>query len=148
MALTHTWTSVYVTAKRDGSIVLLQIPLTAEEDDDEEEEDKDTSTFSMEPKLVMNLSQKLASVQEPGKIAVDRKGRIFWAVSKMLLVVDPDKGVILGKLSLPAEPTSVTLGEDGFLYISTSNALLRIRVREGPVKVPTNMVVRPASKSV
>jgi hypothetical protein len=148
MALTHTWTSVYVTAKRDGSIVLLQIPLTAEEDDDEEEEDKDTSTFSMEPKLVMNLSQKLASVQEPGKIAVDRKGRVFWAVSKMLLVVDPDKGVILGKLSLPAEPTSVTLGEDGFLYISTSNALLRIRVREGPVKVPTNMVVRAASKSV
>jgi hypothetical protein len=85
----------------------------------------------------------MASVQESGKIAVDRKGRLFWAVSDNLLVVDPDKGAILGKLALPADATSLTLGEDGFLYITTSNALLRIRVREGPVKAPTNMVVRP-----
>jgi hypothetical protein len=144
MALTPTWTSIYVTAKRDGSIVLLEMPLTSENDDDEEEGTNDKATIPVEPRLVMNLSQKMASVQEPGKIAVDRKGRLFWAVSDNLLVIDSDKGAILGKLSLPADATSLTLGEDGFLYITTSNALLRIRVREGPVKAPTNMVVRPA----
>jgi hypothetical protein len=145
MALTTTWTSIYVTAKRDGSIVLLEMPLTSENDDDDEDEDaNDKATISMKPRFVMNLSQKVASVQEPGKIAVDRKGRLFWAVSDNLFVIDPDKGAILGKLSLPADATSLTLGEDGFLYITTNNTLLRVRVREGPVKAPTNMVVRPA----
>jgi hypothetical protein len=142
MVLTPTWTSIYVTAKRAGSIVLLEMPLTSEDDDEEDENDK--AMLPVEPKLVMNLSQRMASVQEPGKIAVDRKGRLFWAVSDNLLVIDPDKGAILGKLSLPAAATSLTLGEDGFLYITTNNALLRVRVREGPVKAPTNMVVRPA----
>lgn len=153
MALTHTWTSIYVTAKRDGSIVLLEMPLTSENDeedvdDDNDNEDEDASNekskLLVEPKLVMNLSQNLPYVQEPGKIAVDRKGRLFWAVSDNLLVIDPDRGAILGKLTLPADATSLTLGENGFLYITTSNTLLRVRVREGPVKAPTNMVVRPA----
>jgi hypothetical protein len=149
MALTPTWTSIYVTAKRDGSIILLEMPLTSENDDDDDDDDEeegsnDKASLPVEPRLVMNLSQKLSSVQDPGKIAVDRKGRLFWAVSDNLLVIDPDKGAILGKLSLPADSTSLTLGEDGFLYITTSNVLLRIRVREGPVKAPTNMVVRPA----
>jgi hypothetical protein len=144
MALTPMWSSIYVTAKRDGSIVLLEMPLASENDDDDEEDANDKAEIPMQPRLVMNLSQKMATVQEPGKIAVDRKGRLFWAVSDSLFVIDPHKGTILGKLSLPAAATSLTLGEDGFLYITTSNALLRIRVREGPAKAPTNMVVRPA----
>jgi hypothetical protein len=146
MALTPTWTSIYVTAKRDGSIVLLEMLLTSENDDDDDDEENanDKAALPVEPRLVMNLSQKLPSVQEPGKIAVDRKGRLFWAISDTLLVIDPDKGAILGKVSLPADATSLTLGEDGFLYVTTNNTLLRIRVQEGPVKAPTNMVVRPA----
>jgi len=145
MALTNAWTSVYVTAKKqDGDIVLMRIPLGTEDDYDEED---GSGKATREPELVMNLSKKLPSIKEPGSIAVDHHGRVFWAVEESLLVVDPVQDRILGTLSLPTEPTSVTLGEDGFLYISTHDTLLRIRIREGPVKVPTNMVVRPTTVS-
>jgi len=36
---------------------------------------------------------------------------------------------------------SLTIGEDGFLYVATNqNELLRIQIRTKPLKLPTNLI--------
>jgi hypothetical protein len=50
--------------------------------------------------------------------------------------------------SSSSEVTSLTLGEDGHLYVTTRSQLLRIRVKHGPVVVPTNMLPKAASDRV
>jgi sugar lactone lactonase YvrE len=83
-----------------------------------------------------------ADVHEASQaMAVDESGNVFLAISSGLLVLN-EETEILGKLDTPTPITSLALGDDKFLYITTSNQLLRIRVRQGPPKLPTNLVKR------
>ena len=142
LALTPIWTSVYLSAVKDDSVILLRIPLEKEEDDDDSDDEKAQKVnISTEPQMILNLTQHFPSVKEPGAVAVSREGRVFWTTADGVLVVDPEKNMVLGMIPTPSEPTSIALGEDRFLYLSTKTSLLRIRVQQAPVKVPTNVVV-------
>jgi hypothetical protein len=129
MALEPNWVKLYLTAKQGDSIVLLSVSL--EEEDDEEE------TTLPNSQVVMDFTE-YATV--PGPIAVDKKGLIFLGVDKGVLIVQDSQ--VLARLNVPETPTALTLGEDNFLYISIVSSLLRIRVNEGPVHVPSNLVVK------
>jgi len=108
---------------------------------EKDEEDDGQEGQLTEPRIVFNLTQHVPSAKDPGAIAVSREGHVFWTTTEGVLVVDPKKNIVLGKVPTPSELTSITLGEDGFLYLSTKTQLLRIRVQDAPVKVPTNIVV-------
>ena len=129
MALEPNWVKVYLTAKQGDSIVLLSVSL-------EEEDDQDETTLP-KSQVVMDFTEHATA---PGPIAVDKKGLIFLGVDKGVLIVQDSK--VLARLNVPETPTALTLGEDKFLYISIASSLLRIRVNEGPVHVPTNLVVK------
>lgn len=131
MALEPNWVNVYLTAKHGDSIVLLSVSL--ENEDDEEE----TTSTLPNSQVVMDFTEYATA---PGPIAVDKKGLIFLGVDKGVLIVQDSK--VLARLNVPETPTALTLGEDNFLYISIVSSLLRIRVNEGPVHVPSNLVVK------
>ena len=97
----------------------------------------------------------------PGPVAVDREGNIFLGSDEGVIVavngVGPNSKSknrgknelkprenefeIVGTIRTPQRPVSLTIGEDGFLYIATETSLLRIRVQHGPVQIPTNLVL-------
>jgi hypothetical protein len=95
---------------------------------------------------ILDLTQAVGSTQ-PGPLAVSDKGHLFLAVPQGIAIVSTGEShgsgsaVVLGILPMPAPPTSLTLGEDKFLYAFTHYSLFRIRVQVGPVMVPTNLVV-------
>jgi len=116
------------------------------------------------PKIVFRLSEHVLSAKEgegPGVIAVSRSGVVFWSVPGGVAIVDIASSAVLGRLDLPpatgdddngdgspsssTEVTSLTIGEDNYLYVTTRTRLYRILLREGPAKVPTNLVVKPAT---
>jgi hypothetical protein len=134
-----TTVSLYVTAKKGEDIILLRMDL-AEADDDAEEQGVRQQG---ETETIMNLSGQIPSIKEPGPIAIDRENRIYLGCSDGVLIIDLATRIILGKLETPFSPVSLTLGEDGFLYIATSTSLLRIRIRHGHMQAPTNVVVKP-----
>lgn len=163
LALAHTWTSLYLSAKMSESIVLFSIPL-AEADGDDEQESNEQSLAQVKSRVVFNLTESLqgfgslmggtAENPSPGSVAVSRSGHVFWATEEGILILDDvmeegghaannqnNNAAILGIIPTPAKPTSLTIGEDGFLYITTDTSLLRIKVRHGPVKVPTDVVI-------
>jgi len=43
-------------------------------------------------------------------------------------------------------PNSITFGHDGYLYITSKDALMRMRVKSLPMETPTNMIVPPKKK--
>jgi len=90
--------------------------------------------------VVTGSSSSSSSSSGGGAIAVDRKGHIYLATTNCILVLDGPHGNLVTTLPVPQTPTSLTLGEDGFLYVSTVNQLYRIRVKHGPVLVPINLV--------
>jgi len=141
-----------------------------DDDDDEEDENvKDKNDFTrpttdttMVPHVVWDFSQppsvpatsaesslaaSLARIQHPGPIAVDRSGRVYLGAGKEggVLVLDVAQHEVVAQLDTGgAMIRALTLGEDGFMYLATdAGSLLRMRIRDGPVKVPTNLVRKP-----
>ncbi|CAB9504655.1 expressed unknown protein [Seminavis robusta] len=88
--------------------------------------------------IVLDLTQALNCTQ-PGALTVSEKGHVFVAVPQGIAIISA-KASVLGILPMPSQPTSLTLGEDQFLYAFSDDSLYRIRVRMGPVMVPTNLV--------
>jgi sugar lactone lactonase YvrE len=130
LALDSTWTGLYVTVQtQEGSVQVLHLYLN---DDDDEPLWDGKSDVVYEWK---NEQQ----VQLPGPIVVDQKGHLFVGINNEVVVMD-EEGTVISTVSLPARATSLTLGQDGFLYVSSSSDLYRIKVRNQPLKVPTNMI--------
>ena len=153
MAMDPSWLSMYVTAKTtEGKVVLLKIPIVAEDDEEENAEEEesiaDVSTGAMDQRaqIVMDMTDVLG-ISEPGPLVVSEKGHVFMAVPDGVSVLSvSQKGLIftchvVATLPTPRLPTSLTLGDDKFLYIFANDSMFRIRTREGPVTVPTNLVV-------
>jgi hypothetical protein len=139
MVLDTTFVNVYVTTQQEDQRVVLVSLSLKETDDDDEDEDENKEDARQIPRVVLDYS---AHASTPGAIAIDRLGRIFLAVDLGILVVAPREKeaslpftlTIVGKLPMSEKPTSLTLGEDGFLYITTQTSLLRIRVKQGPAQ--------------
>jgi hypothetical protein len=141
MTLDSTGLGLYLTVRQaeDDSVLLVHLSLLEDDDDDDEQEDnKHFDPMGVIVKVEFNLTR--ANIADPPQaMAVDEKGHVFLSVPTGVLVIKNDK--VLGTLSVSPTPiTSLTLGEDHYLYITTSTQLLRIRVRHGPPKVPTNRV--------
>ncbi len=108
-----------------------------EEDDYNDEEDNASTRETVT--VVMNLTEALANISEPPKaMAVDESGNVFFAVSDAVFSSSRNGKLVLGKVASPTPFTSLTLGEDKYLYVTTSSQDLRIRVRHGPPKPRTD----------
>ena len=89
------------------------------------------------------------------KLSVDEKGTLYLiACSTSISLLSQEDGHVIGTLELddhlqkrkpPSTTTesftSVNFGEDGYLYITSPNELMRLNARVGGLSIPTNMVV-------
>jgi len=159
MALAESLKDLYVSvqmADESKSLLLLKIPLVDESGVDDEVNEVTTKTIDETAtyQVVLNLTELVPSwlpkihtpTSGPGPIALSQSGVLFWATSDgSIMVFDMAERVILGRLQLilpmsgtkgdwPVTISSMTLGDDGFLYVTTSNRLFRIRVHELPIR--------------
>lgn len=143
MALDATGTGLYATIQHDDGNILL-VRLALENDDDNEEDEKVGSSIQADQGLLASTARVVFNFSDAGiknvprAMTVDGHGHVFVAAPTGILVIKD--GDVLGTLAGPTPITSLTLGEDRYLYVTTSSQLLRVRVKHGPAKLPTNRV--------
>lgn len=126
------WLKLYVTMEI-GKVVLATLSL--EKDDDQEPQSE----------ILLDYS---AYASQPGPVVVDDEGRLYLAVDHGILVVEAPltgSAKIVGHVSMPniSDPfVSMTLGEDRFLYLATAKSLYRLKMRNKPMKMPINLVIK------
>lgn len=133
ISIANDWTSAYVSVSGQDGAGLLRVALTID-DEDESTENNKVSTLVFLSDMGVSLENKASPIE------VTQNGIVFWGMKDTILVLD--QGRVLGHVPVPTSPQSLTLGEDGYLYVATSTQLLRVYTKERPVKVPTNMVLR------
>ncbi|GKY98287.1 hypothetical protein MPSEU_000786300 [Mayamaea pseudoterrestris] len=144
LALSHDHKSLLVTAVQNGrTALLLQVSLENDDALDDVDEEHSSSSLETQPRVLLQLDNEF---DEPGFIVVDQKGHIFWALHDTILLIDSDL-TILARLSTIARIHSMTLGGDNFLYVATRTSLLRMPVKNGPSKVPTDLVRKQPTPS-
>jgi hypothetical protein len=134
LALDLTWKGLYAMVKVGSSIQALHLFLN--DDDDEPLWDS-----RYEVVYEWNTEDADADADAPGPIVVDQGGNLYVGFGQTLFVLT-SQGTIIASLELPSRATSLTLGQDGFLYVSSATYLYRMMVRSQPLKVPTNLVVK------
>lgn len=132
---------VTVVQLEDGGVVLRRVRLSNDEDDE-------PILLDEQPKWEeFRLSDHIPGATFPGSVAITTKGKVFVAVEKGVAVVDPSRKLVLGLLEMELTPTSLTIGEDGYLYIATTSSLYRIAIREKLVNFSAKKV-KKAPKSM
>ena len=141
IAMMHdpTLSSILLSTKSGNNVVLVEVPLGDENDDDDEEEE---GKISRRSRQLVDLTHDIPSAKNPGALAVSHEGYAFVAVIDGIAVVDLVRKLVVGTVDLPVSPTSLTIGEDGFLYMTSRESLFRIGVRVKPVPIPSNKVRR------
>lgn len=84
------------------------------------------------------------------KLSLDEKGTLYVITcSSSVTLLSTEQRIVIGTLSSKVADffTSVGFGEDGFLYITSPNKLLRVKTRVGGMTLPTNLVVPQPSKA-
>jgi len=84
------------------------------------------------------------------KLSLDEKGTLYVITcSSSVTLLSTEQRSVIGTLSSKVADffTSVGFGEDGFLYITSPNKLLRVKTRVGGMTLPTNLVVPQPSKA-
>jgi hypothetical protein len=144
MTLDSKGEGLFVSVKQqdDGSVLLVHLSLLEDDDDDDDDEEEE-GNWQPTIKMAFNLTEA-GVVEPPQAMEVDDHGNVFLAVSDGVLILKHGHEII-GRLDTPTPITSLTLGEDKYLYIATSFQLLRIRVRNGPPKHPTNLVPKKST---
>jgi hypothetical protein len=71
---------------------------------------------------------------------MDKSQNLYVGLDDGILIVSPAPHRVLGQLQLPERPVTLTIGEDGFFYVSSATNLYRFKVKIGPMLVPTNLV--------
>jgi hypothetical protein len=155
--------ALYLVARLEKSarVMLLCCAKYEDEAGDEEEEEKDGSAASTDSgkrtqtAVVVDLTPHITNHNNedvhPGSIALSND-LAFIAVGDAVLVVHAAEQRVIGKIEIANERntlslTSITLGEDGYLYLTTRTQLIRLRAKLGPVKNPTNLVPRSALRA-
>jgi sugar lactone lactonase YvrE len=129
IALTTDWTSLYFTTLDNNlHVLLMRISIVADNEEQTEHH----------PVVVLDLSSQYTGAKVPGSLAVDKLGNIYTTTPDGILVISNEKE-LLAKIDAP-RLTSLTLGEDGFLYGVSAHQILRLRVKHGPIKLPTNTI--------
>lgn len=109
-------------------VVILEIPLA---DDDDEEERMD------ETRIIFRLQKYLPTALEPGPLVMtEKKKTIFMAAPEGIVMLLPQGSDyrFAGLLRLPImdrpKITSLTLGQDSYLYVTTESRLWRIKIQD------------------
>ena len=139
ISLTSDAESLILSTVVDSSVVLISVPLVSGDDDDDDD-DEDSVRQPREIYTLINVTQHDGSARLPGALAVSQQGHIFLSVEDGFLILE--RTHVLGKIQMNVFPTCLTLGEDGFLYVSTRSSLYRIAVRTKPIQMPTDKVRR------
>ena len=130
IALDGTWEGLYAVVRGNGGKVrLLLVPLLPDEDDEQ--------TTPKETQTIMDISDYTAT---PGPLVMDKSQNLYVGLDDGILIVSPAPHKVLGKLQLPERPVTLTIGEDGFFYVSSTTNLYRFKIKIGPMMVPTNLV--------
>lgn len=166
LALGSDYSVLYILVATPSGKTVYQLSLDSDEDD--EEDDGSGGTTGEGLKEGVSVFYKMASencgndrtVEAKGanlsvgsKLSVDAKGTLYVITcpsSVTLISIEKGQGVAIGSLSAQGSSdfTSVGFGEDGFLYITSSHQLLRVKNRIGGMTLPTNLVVPPPSKPI
>ena len=163
----HSTVFVSVVAESESSWVktVYKLSLAADEntDDDDAEPALNASTS---PTVIYRIESKECRGSNDenhnhigSKVAIDERGTIYLVTcpSDLTLLSSKD-GHVIGSLSLsldqshtkmhPSPITSVDFGEDGYIYLTTRESLMRVRSRVKEHSIPTNLVVPRLSKTV
>jgi len=173
MALGLDYSTFYVLVTTEDSPsswmkTVYKLSLGTDDDEDGEEagsgaEKGDVSILhqmsSTDCKEVNDNTSSSPSSTSGSKLAVDEKGTIYMITCPTTLTLLRDNGSVVGTLALDHHLqksseeqqttmpfTSVSFGEDGYLYITSANELMRVKSRIGGLSLPTNMVVPPPLK--
>jgi hypothetical protein len=142
LAMDVTWTSLFVTVQlKSNTIQLLRLSLSI---DDEDEDNQENELLGRRLDVIQewSVSKEEVSSQKltAGPLVVDQTGNLYVGIKNQVVVLTA-QGTQIATLDLTQHATSITLGQDGYLYITSSNALFRIKIRSQPLKIPTNMAV-------
>lgn len=159
MTLDSSWTGIYLAVEGENGVLLYHCTLPGDDDADvvsnEEKDSSEEKQLVSNWKMILNLTYQLLSERErAGSVVMDGFGNMFVAVSNGVAIVQVDRGEnavgtldqgeLVGTLEVGARPRSLTVGEDGFLYLALPSQLLRIPIKTRAMKIPTNLV--PAAK--
>ena len=129
IALDGTWETLFAVVKDDDDkIKFISVPLVL----DKEEEETPQTTH-----VLMDLSE-YATI--PGPLIIDKSNHLYIGVNDGVLIVSPAPHKIMGHLELPERPVSLTIGQDSFFYIASTTNLYRIKIKQAPMSVPTNLM--------
>jgi hypothetical protein len=130
IALDALWEGLYAIVKDndDDKVQLVSVPILL---------DNEEGKSQQETQNLLDLSEFSAT---PGPLVMDKNKHLYVGVDDGVLIVSSAPHKILGHLQLPERPVSLTIGDDGFLYISSTANLYRVRVKNGPMTVPTNLL--------
>ena len=165
---------LYVAGMVDGAARIVKIALDDDADHNDDEavaprrgkRDKSSAigTTNM-AKPFFDLSRKYTAKSSPPSdavfsIVVDNGGNVYASYPGGVVVI-ASSGTEIASLALSsadtkskndkdkptaaAIPTALEIGDDGYLYVSTSTSLMRIQSRIGPAVIGTDMVI-PAKK--
>jgi hypothetical protein len=142
LAMDVTWTSIFVMVQlKSTTIQLIRVSLSI--DDDEDIQDKALLWDGRRLDVVQEWSvpkEEESTSLTPGPIVVDQTGILYVGVKNQIVILT-GQGRQIATLDLPQTATSLTLGQDGYLYVTSSNSLFRIKLRSQALKIPTNMAV-------
>lgn len=162
-----------VTSFGDWTKTIHKLTLNADDDDDEEDcTGSEDAIMPGETTILYSVSSNECQNQDiifsdpvsflGSKLTVDEKGTLYTvACPASVILLSKDDGRVVGNMSLNQlaqstntptpntsfnEVTSINFGEDGYLYMSTPNTLMRIKSRVKGASMPTNLVVPPPLK--
>ena len=150
--------------------MLHKVPLGSDDEDEEDSEDDDGGKTKSNKQGITLLYEMTSSdcgnddatsyvdyASVGSKLTIDEKGVIYMVTcpsSVTLLSLSQDEAHMVGILALDKvtqaehsritpKLTSVGFGEDGYLYLTTANELMRVKIRVsgGLSSLPTNMVL-------
>ena len=112
------------------------------------------SAVALDTRIVADFTESTPA----GPVAMDQSGILFVGVDTGVVVLPKELSVKeatqqQGKsderlfLPVPDTPTSITVGGDKFLYVTTADDLYRIRIQTGPQKVPTDLIRKKTKSS-
>lgn len=155
--------SVVVKNESGWTKTIYKMPLVDEDEDDDDVQHGNTET-AVDREIFHSITSKDCQdshieIETPlsfsgSNIAIDEKGTIYVAACpSILLLLSSADGREIGRMRLDdsaqsSSISSVSFGEDGYTYLTTSESLMRIKSRVKGRSIPTNMVLPPSRKSI
>lgn len=158
------------------TVYKLRIGAIDDDDDDEEDSEDDTDnkvkeddasvdvfyeTSSSDCNLIDNINSIVRDEPFPStgsKLAVDKTGTVYLISCPTSVTLLSRQGQMIGALaldhsrgqsptsSLTTHLTSIGFGEDGYIYITSVNELMRVKSRVGGLSMPGNIILPSSLK--